>query len=77
MTVGVDSRCGLKAGVAREPHHPIATLVHAAIFGGQGRVLYPLLKTADAFIVALGDLGLDAPQRSVDEERLGRSGHGW
>jgi hypothetical protein len=35
------------------------------------------LKAADAFVVALFDLGLDAPQRRVGEERLCHLSHGW
>src|SRR6185312_4861971 len=56
VTVGVDA-CGLlEPGVASEPHHPIAALVHAAILGSERWVLHPILKAADALVVALFDL---------------------
>ena len=62
VTVGFDTRGFLEARVAREPHHQIAALVHATIFRGEGRVLHPVLKAFDAFVVALLDLRLDAAQ---------------
>jgi hypothetical protein len=60
VAFGVDARGLLEPGVARHPHHEIAALVHPTIFRGERRVLHPLLKAFDAFVVALLDLGLDA-----------------
>src|SRR5206468_5230633 len=60
--------------VACHPHHQIAALIHAAVFGGEGRALHPLLKASDAFAVAPFNLGLDAPERGVGEESLCRFG---
>ena len=77
MTVGVDACRLLKAGVAQHPHHQIAALVHAAILRGEGWVLHPFLEPSDALVVALLDLGLDAPQGRVGEERLDGLSHGW
>ena len=78
MTVGFDTGRFLEARVAREPHHQIAALVHATIFRGEGRVLHPLLKAFDAFVVALLDLGRDVPHRRINEKRLSRRlSHGW
>ena len=60
VTVGVDTRRLLEAGIARHPHHEIAALVHPTIFRGERRVLHPLLKASEALVMTLFDLGLDA-----------------
>src|SRR4029077_15768175 len=63
-----------KADPARQPHHQIAALVHAAIFGSKRRVLHPFLKAGDALVMTLLDLGADT---GVGEERLRCLHHGW
>src|SRR5438477_781370 len=78
VTIGLDTRGLLKARVARESHHEIAALVHAAVLRGEGRVLHPLLKAFDAFVVTFLDLGRDVPHRRIGEKRLSRRlSHGW
>jgi len=40
-------------------------------------VLHPILKAADAFVVALFDLRLDRSKGRVAEQRPRRLSHGW
>src|SRR5205823_13839532 len=77
VAVGLDTRGFLEAGIPGHPHHQIAALVHAAIFGGESWVLHPFLKAFDAFVVALLDLRLDAAKGRVGQERLRRLSHGY
>ena len=42
----------LEAGVARQLHHQLAALGHAAVLGGDRGLLHPLLQALDALVVA-------------------------
>ena len=76
LPVGVNAGDLLEPGVARQPHHQVASLVHAAVLGGDRRLPNPFLKPLDALVVALRDLGADAGGRSWGGGGDGGSGGG-
>src|ERR1700719_1387062 len=58
-----------ETGVAKHVHGEFATFVHTAIFRSDGRLANPGLQALHAFVVTLGDFGVDSVK--VSRGRVG------
>ena len=56
----------LEAGVSQHLHREFAAFIHAAIFGGDGRLLHPCLHALHSFVMALRDFGVNGRQVIVE-----------
>ena len=62
LAVGGDLGDAAESGVAQHAHHQVAAFRHPAIFGGNRRLLDPVLQTLDGFVVPLVGLGKERLQ---------------
>src|SRR5439155_25502049 len=69
LAVGVDDRCLLKSGVARELRHHFGAGGIVAILGGDRRQRDPILQSLHRFVVTLGDFGADIVAISGEQIR--------
>jgi hypothetical protein len=53
-----------KTGFPEHVHGELAAFVHTAIFGSNGRLANPRLQAPNAFVVTLGDFGVDSVEVS-------------